>query len=333
MAADPAKLKKTKEISRKDILLSLARVPKSSRLFCGSSDFKVYDFDLAQEKAEPKALSGHESYVTGVAVSGKYVVSGSYDGKLIWWDQQAREKVRAVDAHARWIRDVVATPDGRIIVSVADDMVCRLWDATSGKPLRELRGHKDVTPHHFPSMLYVCAVSADSQLAATADRVGRIIVWEIESGQKLKELDAPVMYTWDPKQRRHAIGGIRSLAFSPDGKLLAAGGIGQIGNIDHLGGPSRLEVFEWQPGKRVVEYESDKFKGLIEHIQFAPGGDWLVAAGGDNGGFVQTFDVKGMKPIAQEKAPMHVHSLALDETAETLYTVGHGRLVTWELKA
>lgn len=336
MAANPAKLKKVKELNRKDILLSLARVPKSNRLFCGSSDFKVHEIDLAPEKAneksEPKALAGHGSYVTGVAVAGKHVVSGSYDGRLIWWNAETRQQVRSINAHQKWIRGVVATPDGRVIASVADDMACRLWEAESGKPLRELRGHKEVTPHNFPSMLYTCAVTADNKLVATADRVGHIVVWEIASGNKLAELDAPVMYTWDPRQRRHSIGGIRSLAFSPDGKLLAAGGIGQIENIDHLGGPSRLEVFEWQAKKRVIEYESDKYKGLIEHIQFALSGEWLVAAGGDNGGFVQTFDVKGKKPILQEKAPMHVHSLALDESAETLFTVGHGRVVTWELK-
>ena len=45
-------------------------MPGSSRLIFGGSDFQVYEVDLAQEKPEPKALGGHESYVTGVAVAG-----------------------------------------------------------------------------------------------------------------------------------------------------------------------------------------------------------------------------------------------------------------------
>src|SRR5262249_3910236 len=82
--ANPDKLKLAKEVSRKETAFTLARVPKTGRVFFGASDFKVYDVDLAQDKPEAKELGGHDSYVTGVALAGAAVVSGSYDGKLIW---------------------------------------------------------------------------------------------------------------------------------------------------------------------------------------------------------------------------------------------------------
>jgi WD40 repeat protein len=113
-------LKLVKELSRKEIVFGLARVPETRRLIFGGSDFQVYDVDFAQEKPEPKALGGHESYVTGIAVAGKRVVSGAYDGKLIWWDLESGSKIRTVEAHAKWIRRGLATPDGSTIVSVAD---------------------------------------------------------------------------------------------------------------------------------------------------------------------------------------------------------------------
>ena len=331
MAINPSKLKKAKEFNRQDVLFCLDRVPGSQRLFCGSSDFKVYEVDLAAEKMEPKEMAGHESYVTGVAVAGGHVVSGAYDGRLIWWNAETREKVRTVEAHDRWIRNLVATPDAKHVISVADDMVARVWDAQSGKRIGELRGHAEKTPHNYPSMLYAVTVSADSKLVATGDKTGLVNIWDLASGKKLAEVKAPVLYTWDPRQRRHSIGGVRSLAFSPDAKLLAVGGIGQIGNIDHLGGPSRLEVFDWRAGKRMVEHEHNKLKGLFERLEFSSSGDWIVGAGGDNGGFVQVYDLKGKKTIAEEKAPMHVHSFALDEDSGTLYTVGYNRIVTWTM--
>ena len=332
--ADPKKLKVAKNLSFNGIFFCVARVPETGKLFYGSSDFKVYEIDTAAEKPKPAALSGdgHQSYVTGAALASGVVDTGSYDGRLIWWDAEKRQQIRSVDAHDKWIRRVVSTPDGKIIASVADDMVCKLWDAQSGSLLHALKEHKPMTPHNYPSMLYAVTFSVDGKLMATADKVGHVAIWDVASAKKIGQLEAPVMYTWDPRQRRHSIGGIRSLAFSHDSKLLAAGGVGKIGNIDHLGGPARTEVFDWKAGKRIHELSAEKMKGLVQQIAFHPSGDWFLTAGGDHNGFVRFYDMKTGKVIREEKAPMHIHSFAMNESHDTIFGVGHGRIVVWELK-
>ena len=227
----------------------------------GGSDFTVCEVDLDQAKPEIKELGRHDSYVTGLALAGTTLVSGGYDGRLIWWNIESHSKVREVDAHRKWIRHVAATPDGSVVASVADDMVCRLWEMESGRLIHELRGHAELTPSHLSSMLFACAISPDGRHVATGDKVGHIVVWDLESGQKLSALEAPVLYTWDPVQRRHSIGGIRSLAFSPDGTRLAVGGSGKISNIDHLDGKATVEVFDWQKGERTHRVRQRPIQG------------------------------------------------------------------------
>jgi WD40 repeat protein len=251
---------------------------------------------------------------------------------LIWWDADKRAQVRAVEAHKKYIRRVVATRDSKTVVTVADDMVCRLWNAGTGKLVRELRGHKEKTPHHFTSMLYACTTSADGKYLATGDKIGHVVIWELASGKQLATLEAPVMYTWDPVQRRHSIGGIRSLAFSPDGKLLAVGGMGKVTNIDHLEGNARVEVFDWQQGKRTHEFPGGKFRGLVQQLEFHPQGDWLLGAGGAGDGFLMFLDLKTKKVIREQKMPTHVHGFVLNEPADTVYVAGHGRVMVYEMK-
>lgn len=330
--AKPENLKVVKEVGRKEIFFSVARQPDSTRLFLGASDSKIYDVDVMAEKPEPMEMVGHESYVTGTVLAGKYLISGAYDGRLIWWDTETRQQVRAINAHTRWIREVSATPDGRHVLSVADDMLCRVWDVEKGMLVRDLIGHPRRTPHHFPSMLYACAVSPDGHYAATADRVGKCVVWDLANGRRLATVEAPIMYTWDPKQRIHSIGGIRSIAFSPDSRLVAVGGIGTIGNIDHLDALARVEIFDWQKGERVHELKGDTYKGLVERLVFHPSGNWLLAAGGDHGGFIQFYNLADGKIIKQDKAPMHVHDLVLNESFDTIYAAGHGKAVVWSLQ-
>ncbi len=332
MPANLDKLKLAKEFGQKAIYFAVARVPNSQRLFVGASDFKVYELDLAAVKVEPRELGAHGSYVTGVALAGKTLVTGGYDGKLIGWDIDARKQIRSVDAHAKWIRGVAASPDGRIVASIADDMACKLWDAASGQLLRQMRGHDERTPNEFPSMLYAVAWSPDGRFIATGDKVGHVVVWEAATGKEAVTFETPVMYTWDPVQRKHSIGGIRSLAFSPDSSLLAVGGMGKVGNIDHLEGKARIEVFDWRKGERTIEVESDKFKGLVNHLEFAPDGTWLLGAGGAGDGFLLFLDPKSKKLTRQEKASAHIHDVTTDEGRETIFAVGHHKVMIFELK-
>lgn len=308
---------------RKDIVFCVARTADGA-LCAGTSEGKVLGVDPGGARADA-VFSGapHTSYVTGLARARHRLISGSYDRHLIWWDGSRSTQLFRKPAHEKWIRRVCASPDGTTVASVADDMVARIWDAETGALRAELKGHAPETPHHYASMLFTCAFDPSGDLLATADKVGRIIVWNVAKGEVVQTMDSPGMYTWDPTQRRHSIGGIRSLAFSPDGKTLVAGGIGTIGNIDHLAGNARIEVFEWRSGQSVAVVETGQVKGLVNQLAFAAGGGWLLGAGGDNKGLHLLVNCATWKLEFEETCAFHVHDFLLDPGGSQYTAVGH----------
>jgi WD40 repeat protein len=332
---DPKNLHQLAHWPSQDIVFCLAADDDGSTLYLGSSDANVYVFDTATEKPQRTALGGegHQSYVTSMVRCGKTLITGGYDRRLIWWDLETRQAIRSIQAHDKWIRRLAVTPDQRRVVSVGDDMRCHVWDAVSGESLADFSDHDATTPHHYPSMLYAVAVSPDGTKLATGDRVGHVALWDAESYRKIGEFEAPVMYTWDPKQRRHSIGGIRSLAFSRDSKQLAVGGIGKIGNIDHLGGPARLEVFDVASGERRLEIEDTKKKGLVEQIVWSPGNDWILTAGGDHNMFLTFHDATSGERIHQDGNGGHAHGLVHNEDFSKIFVAGHQRVSCWSLES
>lgn len=322
----PNAVKVLKTFSLPGIGFCLATGSDKSLIYAGLSDFSILKVNLSAEKIEPSAVgaNGHTSYVMGLVRCGESLVSGSYDCSLIWWNADSGEIIRRVpDAHGRWIRMLAVSPDQTRIASVADDMQTKLWDAATGECIATWGDYELKTPHGFPSMLYAVAFSADGKWLATGDRTGRMLVRDATNGQIAATIETPVMYTWDPTARRHSIGGIRSLAFSTDSSQLAVGGMGKVGNIDHLEGMSRIEVFSWQAGTRRFEIEDSKHKGLVESLQFGPGDAYLVAAGGDNSGFVSVWNMADGKLLIQDQAPMHVHDFELSADGRSLIAVGH----------
>src|SRR5690349_17907208 len=121
-APTPDRLKLVKELPRPVHTFAAGTVDFKTA-YLGSSDFTVSEIDLCAAKPEPKELYGHQSYVTGVALAGSVLISVGYDGKLMWWDTSKKELLRTTDAHSKWIRKVAASPDGKHVASVADDMV------------------------------------------------------------------------------------------------------------------------------------------------------------------------------------------------------------------
>jgi len=331
----PTNLKKTTEWRFDDILFCIASDTGSSRVWFGSSDFNVYEFDTSQEKPERTAFTGdsHESYVTGIVRVGNTLISCGYDRRMVWWDIESKHSIRRVDAHDKWIRAIVASPDRTRVTTVADDMQCKVWEVATGNLLASFSDHQSMTPHHFPSMLYAVAASPDGKWISTGDRVGHVAIWDAMSFAKVGEIETPIMYTWDPRARRHSTGGIRSLAFSPDSQFLAVGGVGKIGNIDHLDGPARLEVFRLPGGERTLELEDNKKKGLIEQIVWSPDGKWILTAGGDNNGFVTVHDADSGVLAHQDGQDGHIHAMTHDQEFSNFHAASHQRITRWSMNS
>jgi WD40 repeat protein len=325
-----------KRIALPGDFLSIACVPGKDHVFAGSSDGKIYSIDFAAAKPAATSWVGHVSYVSGLVLAGKHLVSAGSDRKMVWWDVEARRPVHTHEqAHARWIRRLVLSPNAQCVASVADDMVCRLWDAATGKGVREFRGHPEKTRHHFRSKMFTCAFSPDGKLIATADQEGRILVWEVATGKQAAVCEAPAFYEWDRSAEQgngHSFGGVRSLAFAPDGKHLAAGG---IDNHDAaiVQGTAMVQVFDWQTGQKTHEFKAGG-NGIVENLCFHHKGDWLLGAlGAGAAGKLLFYDLARKQVLREAAAPMPVFGLAVNETSDAIDTAGRGQVVRWSLKA
>jgi hypothetical protein len=109
------------------------------------------------------------------------------------------------------------------------------------------------------------------------------------------------------------------------------GGVGRIGNVDALAGPSRVEVFEWEQGRRIHEFTGPQ--GIINRLLYHPEGNWLMAVGGGSNGILLFHDVGRRAMVHQANLPMHVHDAVFNEDYTTLYAVGHNKIVVLEQRA
>jgi WD40 repeat protein len=120
--------------------------------------------------------------------------------------------------HMALIRSLAFTPDGKQLVSASEDKVIRVWDLSSGKTLRTIRGETAPGP---VGKLFAMALSPDGRWVASAGflapgfgvrdaEVGIIRVYDFQTGSLRALL----------KGHGNAV---VSLAFSPDGNKLISG--------------------------------------------------------------------------------------------------------------
>ncbi len=339
MPLDPTRVKTTASFKGPGTFYALCQEKGGGRLFAAGDDSVIHVFEPGGKPDPVARWSKHDGYVSALVALDRVIVSAGYDRQLVWWDAGKGEVVRAVEAHQGWVRDVVTTPDRSRLVSVGDDMLVKVWDSATGKPVRSLEGHAKETPQGHVTALYSVAVSPDGKHIASGDRPGEVRVWDIDSGKLLSSFRVPTLYTYDPRQRKRSMGGIRALAFSGDGKTLAVGGVGQIGNVDGLGGPIHLELWDWAKPRLLLATGAKKQQGMINVLLFHPDGDWLVGAGGGGSGFLAFWRINPLPDVEKDKKVTipdhhlkfdgHAHRLVLDVKSGTFYAAGHRKVDAW----
>jgi Tol biopolymer transport system component len=197
----------------------------------------------------PVILTGHTDAVTSVAFSpdGKTLAARAANDQVRLWDVASR---RATFTFASDY-GVTFSPDSKTLVTTGvPDGAVRLWDVGTGRSRATLTGH-------IGGILV--AFSPDGETLATAsgfagdDYDNPVRLWSVATGKLTASLAGPT-------------NGVQSMAFSPDGKALAAG----------AGGSPSPQVRMWNLATKKV---SRTFAaGLL--VAFSPDGKTLATSGG-----------------------------------------------------
>ncbi|MGI8837561.1 MAG: caspase family protein [Pyrinomonadaceae bacterium] len=228
----------------KGTVSSVAFSPDDKMLASGSADNTIKIWDVAAGR-EKQTLSGHTLFVSSVAFSpdGKLLASGSGDQSVKLWDLATGRELRTFAAgpaaFAGLPVNVAFSRDGKTVATGAQ--LVKLWDVRSGNEIRSIKVTESNSPMERPlafrydgSVLVTggggiklwdvatgralrtlpgdaraLSLSPDQQTLAGADGT-EIKLWNIATGQELQTLPGSKL-------------GVDSVAFSADGKLLAAG--------------------------------------------------------------------------------------------------------------
>ncbi|MBI1918106.1 MAG: sigma-70 family RNA polymerase sigma factor [Planctomycetes bacterium] len=207
----------------------------------------------------------HDSWVESVAVSSEgKLIAGGGAGRVRLWDGATGKELRWFDLPRGVATPVALSPDGKLLATGGGDHVIRLWDPASGNLLHELIGHEalpvDPLVGRPIGILKIAFAPGGKTLASLgADRTIRL--WESATARQLHQLKAP---TGD-------IPFGMSLAFSPDGKALAAGG-------ERVGKPNLLVVWDAGTGKELRRW---KPPSAVLSLAWSPDGKILATAASD----------------------------------------------------
>ena len=119
---------------------ALAFTPDGKMIVSGSGDGNIRIADAASGRVL-RMFTGHQATVAAVAFSpdGKVLASAGFDNSVRLWDPATGAALRRCAGHTFPVLSLAFSPDGKVLASGSDDWTVRLWNVANGKELPSAR--------------------------------------------------------------------------------------------------------------------------------------------------------------------------------------------------
>jgi len=210
--------------------------------------------------------------------------------------------VRYLLGHTNSVASIAFSPDGLLLASTADDRTLRLWNVATGNLLRTISlggGNKQFTAVAFhPNGQYVASDRHRTNAA----------LYRVSDGASVWE----TFGAWE----------IQSVAFSPDGSIVAAAG-------GYRGLDVKIRLLRASDGQLLHSLTTSNSYG-VRQLAFSPDGQWLVAGCYESTSFAGGVEIWRVSDWTQvRRLPVTAPALAFLPDGKSLVTLRNGTMDFW----
>ena len=250
--------------------------------------------------ANGKLLFELKSYVPQVeninfSSGGEKILTRTLHATYIW-DNAKPTNLALWDASGNF-RASIFSPDGKKIITTSADTIVRMYDAETGKVLKEMKGHTDA----ITDLVY----SLDGKYIVTSSFDGTVRLWNSESGKTVRILHGHTDY-------------IYSIRFNLDGtKIITA-------SLDNT-----ARIWDVQTGNvlKLLKGHSD----FLFHAEFSPDGTRAVTASNDQTAIVWDVNTGKILTKVKEKTGVLVFAQLSPDNKQLLTYDNSDVLRIWDI--
>jgi WD40 repeat protein/serine/threonine protein kinase len=312
-------------------------------LAVGGEERHVRIWDVKQSREAMALKAPHHVYALAYSPDGRFLATGGLGYYVTLWDAFTGHEKGRMKKRPPVPRSLTFTPDSRTLIGGDESGVC-FWDV-----------EKQEESRHWPqaSIVYSVSCSADGRTLAAACGDGNVRLWDLEKRREGAVLPcsrgAVRAARFAPKGDLLAVGGadgavqiwdmnasqpepvilgrhgatVRTLAFSPDGNILASGTDGEDRSIILWDIARRRELAVLRP-------RHERAHEGVFTLAFSP--DSKTLASGSPDGTVRLWDVAERRERSAVPPSWPVNSLAISADGKTLALgslAGPGRI--WDV--